>query len=88
MPGFLFSKAGHAICIIDSGADHADLTDEYAAIPGELKRVSAYFGKDVLRDIPEADFFAALPKLRRQIPDRLSYGPSTSIRPEGGTRVK
>lgn len=83
-----FAKAGHTICIIDSGADHADLTDEYAAIPVELKRVSAYFGKDVLRDIPEADFFATLPKLRHQIPDRLYYGPSTSIRPEGGIRVK
>lgn len=32
---FDFEKAGHALCIIDSGADHADLTDEYAAIPRE-----------------------------------------------------
>ena len=67
---FDFAKAGHALCIIDSGADHADLTDEYAAIPGELKKVSAFFGKEVLRDIPEEDFFAALPELRNQIPDR------------------
>ena len=34
---FDFSTTGHALCIIDSRADHADLTDEYAAIPGELK---------------------------------------------------
>lgn len=67
---FDFAKAGHALCIIDSGADHADLTDEYAAIPSELKQVSAYFGKEVLRDIPEEDFFAALPKLRHQVPDQ------------------
>lgn len=67
---FDFSAAGHALCIIDSGADHADLTDEYAAIPGELKKVSAFFGKEVLRDIPEADFFAALPELRHRVPDR------------------
>lgn len=67
---FDFAKAGHALCIIDSGADHADLTDECAAIPGELKQVSAYFGKEVLRDIPEADFFAALAELRHQVPDR------------------
>lgn len=57
-------------CIIDSGADHADLTEEYAAIPGELKQVSAFFDKEVLRDIPEADFFAALPELRHRVPDR------------------
>lgn len=67
---FDFEKAGHALCIIDSGADHADLTDEYAAIPGELKEVCRFFGKEVLREIPEADFFAALPELRHRVPDR------------------
>ena len=67
---FDFEKAGRALCIIDSGADHADLTEEYAAIPGELKQVSAFFGKEVLRDIPEADFFAALSELRHRVPDR------------------
>ena len=67
---FDFAKAGHALCILDSGADHADLTEEYAAIPGELRKVSAFFGKEVLRDIPEADFFAALPELRHRVPDR------------------
>ena len=67
---FDFAAAGHALCIIDSGADHADLTEEYAAIPGELKKVSAFFGKEVLREIPEADFFAALPELRHRVPDR------------------
>ena len=67
---FDFAEAGHALCIIDSGADHADLTEEYAAIPGELKQVCTFFGKEVLRDIPEADFFAALPELRHRVPDR------------------
>ena len=67
---FDFATAGHALCIIDSGADHADLTEEYAAIPGELKDVCTFFGKEVLRDIPEADFFAALPELRHRVPDR------------------
>ena len=67
---FDFTAAGHALCIIGSGADHADLTEEYAAIPGELKRVCQFFGKDVLREIPEADFLGALPQLRHQVPDR------------------
>ena len=67
---FDFAKAGHALCIIDSGADHADLTDEYAAIPGELKQVCAFFGKEVLRDIPEEAFFSALPELRHKVSDR------------------
>ena len=67
---FDFASAVHALCIIDSGADHADLTDEYAAIPGELKALCALFGKEVLRDIPETEFFARLPEIRHQVPDR------------------
>ena len=67
---FDFSQTGHALCIIDSGADHADLTDEYAAIPAELKQISAYFGKEVLRDVAEEQFFAHLSGLRKQVPDR------------------
>ena len=67
---FDFSQSGHALCIIDSGADHADLTDEYAAIPGELKALCALFDREYLRQIPESEFLAALPRLRRQISDR------------------
>ena len=67
---FDFSSAGHALCIIDSGADHADLTDEYAAVPNELKEICAHFGKKVLREIPEEDFYAALPVLRQKAGDR------------------
>ena len=67
---FDFSQSGHALCIIDCGADHADLTDEYAAIPNELRKLCALFDKEVLRQIPESEFIAALPRLRRQISDR------------------
>ena len=67
---FDFASCGHALCIIDSQASHADLTDEYAAIPGELKAVCAHFGKDVLSQIPEADFYAQIPALRKECGDR------------------
>ena len=67
---FDLAKAGYALCIIDSGADHADLTDEYAAIPYELKEVCNFFGKDVLRQIPEESFLEALPELRNHVSDR------------------
>lgn len=61
---------GYALCIIESGADHADLTDEYAAIPNELRRISAHFGKAHLREVPEESFYAALSELRREAGDR------------------
>ena len=67
---FDFPTCGHALCIIDSRASHADLTDEYAAIPQELKTVCDHFGKEVLTQIPEEEFYAALPTLREKCGDR------------------
>ena len=67
---FDFSTTGHALCIIDSRADHADLTDEYAAVTRELKEVSRFFGKEVITEIPEEEFYAGLSKLREICPDR------------------
>ena len=67
---FDFSACGHALCIIDTRASHADLTDEYAAIPLEMKKVCAHFGKEVLSQIDEADFYAAIPALRLECGDR------------------
>ncbi len=67
---FDFSKSGHALCIIDSQASHADLTDEYAAVPGEMKAVAAQFGKEVLTEIPQADFYGRIAHLRKTCDDR------------------
>ena len=67
---FDFASCGHGLCIIDTGADHADLTDEYAAIPGELKAVAACLGKEVLTQIDEAEFYANIPLLRQACGDR------------------
>ncbi len=65
-----FSKAGLALCILDSGADHADLTDEYAAIPNECRAVAAVCGGEVLRDVPFETFIAKLPECRKACGDR------------------
>ena len=67
---FDFSTSGHALCIIDSRADHADLTDEYAAVPAEMKQMAVYLGKEVLTEVPEEEFYAAIPQLRAKFGDR------------------
>ena len=67
---FDFSTTGHALCIIDSRADHADLTDAYAAIPGELKEICDCLGREVTTEIPEEEFYTAIPKLRETCGDR------------------
>ncbi len=65
-----FSRSGHALCIVDTGSCHADLTDDYAAIPAEMGAVAACFGKTVLREVPEEQFLAALPAVRAACGDR------------------
>lgn len=63
---------GYALCIIDSGADHADLTDEYAAITVELKNVCRIFGKEFLREVDENEFYANIAKVRETAGDRAT----------------
>lgn len=67
---FDFHKAGYALCIIDSGADHADLTSEYAAIPQEMKSVANFFGKDFLRDVEKSEFLKEFTNIRKSVGDR------------------
>ena len=61
---------GYGLCIIDTGADHADLTDEYAAIPGELAELCQCFGKKYLRQIPKAEFVEKIAQIRGKVTDR------------------
>ena len=61
---------GYALCILDSGAGHEDLTNEYSAITNELRAVCRVFDKEVLREVPEEAFLAELPKVRAAAGDR------------------
>lgn len=63
------AAAGYALCIVNTGASHAELTAEYAAIPGEMKQ-AAFLGKEVLRDVEETDFWHCLPALREAVGGR------------------
>ena len=65
-----FSKYNHSLCIVDTKGSHADLTDEYAAVPAEMKKIVHYFNKDVLRDVNEEEFYACIPSLREFAGDR------------------
>ena len=64
------SALGYALCILDSGASHADLTGEYAAVPQEMGAVAAFFGKKVLREVSEEQVMENLPALREGAGDR------------------
>lgn len=65
-----FANSGHTLCTVDVGADHADLTEEYAAIPVERKQVARFFGKEVLCEVNEAQFYAKIADVRKETGDR------------------
>lgn len=67
---FDLEKLGYALCVVDTGGNHADLTGEYAAVPAEMKAVAAEMGASVLREVDEAAFYAAIPSLRKTVGDR------------------
>lgn len=65
-----FEAYEHSLCIVDTKGSHADLTDDYAAIPVEMKEVAQFFGKQYLREVDESVFFANFAKLREKVSDR------------------
>ena len=67
---FDFSKTGYVLCITDTKGSHADLTDEYAAVPQEMKKVAALLGYDVLRPVTLDDILSNAGMLREKAGDR------------------
>lgn len=67
---FDMSEHGYSLCITDTKGSHADLTDEYAAVPREMKAVANYFGKDVLRDVTYEEVIREITTLRKTLGDR------------------
>lgn len=64
---FDMEKYGYRLCITDTKGSHADLTDEYAAVPKEMKLVAKYFGKKVLRDVSANDVLENIHNLREKL---------------------
>ena len=67
---FDLDRYGYALCVVDTGGNHADLTGEYAAIPAEMKRVAKALGGEVLREVSEEEFYKKIPELRKEVGDR------------------
>ncbi len=68
--GFDLSGMGYDLCIVNTGGSHADLNDDYAAIPTEMKAVASLFGKEVLRGISEEELLNNCQKIREKAGDR------------------
>ncbi len=72
-PPHLFRYCYHdigKICIIDSGADHADLTEAYAAITMEMRSVAEALGVSRLCDTTKEALMARFSEVRAACGDR------------------
>ncbi|MBO5342281.1 MAG: galactokinase [Coprococcus sp.] len=67
---FDLNKYGYSLCITDTKGSHADLTADYAAVPEEMKKVAAFFGKEVLLGLAVDDILENIVKVREQVGDR------------------
>ena len=61
---------GYSLCIVNTGGNHANLNDDYASVPAEMRAVAAELGADALRSFSEEQIVAAIPALREKVGDR------------------
>ncbi len=65
-----FAESGHSLCIVNTGGNHSDLTNEFAAVTSEMKDISGFFGKQYLRSVDESEFYSKVSELRLLFGDR------------------
>ena len=69
---FDLTAAGYELCIVNTGGNHADLNEDYASVPAEMKGVASLFGQTVLRGLTEADIISKLNEIRAKLGDRAA----------------
>ncbi len=67
---FSLTEKGYSLCIVNTGGNHANLNDDYASVPAEMKGVAALLGKDVLRGVSEKELIKKIPEIRETLGDR------------------
>lgn len=67
---FSLADAGYSLCIVNTGGNHANLNDDYASVPAEMKAIASHFGRETLRGLCESDILDAAPVLRKRFGDR------------------
>ncbi|MCQ2409666.1 MAG: galactokinase [Clostridia bacterium] len=58
------------VFVISTGGDHANLTDEYAAIPREMKEVASFFGVNLLREIDSSLWISSKESVKNSVSNR------------------
>ena len=67
---FSLTEAGYSLCIVNTGGSHANLNEDYASVPSEMKAVAATLGHEVLRPVTEKVLLENAAKIRAAHGDR------------------
>ena len=67
---FSLADEGYRLCIVSTGGSHADLNDDYASIPEEMRTVARALGRECLAGVGEDELMARMPSLLARVPDR------------------
>lgn len=65
-----FAQKGYSLVVVATGGSHADLTDQYAAVPAEMKAVARIFGQEVLRGISLEQLMERAGEIRKEAGER------------------
>jgi galactokinase len=66
-----FSRSGCRLVVVDTGSDHADLTDEYASIPREMRTAAHALAEGLrCRDVTLEELIRNIGRSRRRVSDR------------------
>ena len=85
---FDFASQGHSLIIVQTGKGHADLSADYSSVPEEMKRVAAFFGREVLAQVTEKEVIDNITELRKAAGDRSCCGRFISLRRINGWRQR
>jgi len=67
---FDFAETGYSLVITNTGGSHANLDDEYALLPAEMKSVAKVLGEEVLRPLSLKQIIDSIPEIRKKVGDR------------------
>ena len=65
-----FARKGFMLVVVATGGSHADLTDQYSAIPAEMKAVARCCGQEVLRGVTVEQLTGNAAKIRKAAGER------------------
>lgn len=67
---FELDKFDMALCIVNTGGNHADLNEDYASVPADMKKVAALLGVEYLRQTSKKALLDRAVEIRKALGDK------------------